>query len=368
MKISYRQLCIMVFLSLISMKFLVLPSVLYRFSENMSWLVVLVLMIIDGLYVFLIIDLMKKNPYRNIHEFMIHTIGPVLTKIFLGIISIQLALQIANMAKGSEFFVVENFYNNFNWMLYVLPLIALTGFMIYKGIRNIARVQEIFCWAIIIGCIYIVIKSINGVDPLEYLPMFKDGVEPLFYSGFRHMNWFGSSSFLLLLFGKVDFKDERKGKLISYIVIAIVLVQILYFIFFGLFGVTSPTHTFAISDISQFSSSKSIIDELSWLVVSLWVIAEAMQIAVYGYCLVQAIMFIIGKKWLIPTICLLEIGIFALGYIGAETIYMEYIFFTPFASIITVISQYIIPLVLVVGNFLRNRKKRVVYEKTQINI
>ena len=354
----------MIFLSLISMKFLVLPSVLYRFSENMSWLVVLVLMIIDGLYVFLIIDLMKKSPYKNINEFMTQTIGPVLTKIFLAIISIQLVLQIANMVKGSEFFVVENFYNNFNWMLYVLPLIALTGFMIYKGIRNIARVQEVFCWAIIIGCIYIVIKSIKGVDPLEYLPMFKDGVEPLFYSGFRHMNWFGSSSFLLLLFGKVDFKDERKGKLISYIAIAIVLVQILYFIFFGLFGVISPTHTFAISDISQFSASKSIIDELSWLVVSLWVIAQAMQIAVYGYCLVQSIMFIIGKKWLIPTICLLEIGILALGYIGAETIYMEYIFFTPFASIITIISQYIIPLVLVVGNSLRNRKKRVSYEKT----
>ncbi|MFQ6752229.1 MAG: GerAB/ArcD/ProY family transporter [Clostridia bacterium] len=369
MKISYRQLCIMIFLSLISMKFLILPSVLYRFSENMSWVVVLVLMIIDGLYAILIIDLMKKSAYRNINEFMIHTIGPVLTKIFLIIISLQLALQIANIAKGSEFFVVENFYNNFNWILYVLPLIALTAFMMYKGIRNIARVQEVFCWAIIIGCIYIVIKSINGVDPMEYLPMFKDGVTPLFYSGFRHMNWFGSSSFLLLLFGKVDFKDERKGKLISYLLIAVVLVQIVYFIFFGLFGVTSPTHTFAISDISQFSSSKSIIDELSWLVVSLWVIAQVMQISVYGYCLVHAVMFLIGKRWLIPTICLLEIGIFSLGYIGAETIYMEYIFFTPFASIITIISQYIIPLILVVGNIMRNRKeKRVAYEKTKVNI
>ena len=61
MKINYRQMSIMMFLSFISLKFLVLPSVLYLTSSNMSWLVALVLMSIDGLYALLIIDLMRKE-------------------------------------------------------------------------------------------------------------------------------------------------------------------------------------------------------------------------------------------------------------------------------------------------------------------
>ena len=211
MKINYRQMCIMLFLSFIALKFLVLPSVLYIHSENASWFVVLILMIIDGIYALLTIDLMKKNQNKNICEFMKETIGPVLTKVFLFILAAKFFLQILNITKGMEFFVTENFYNNFHWVLFILPLVALVGFMMFKGLRNIARVQEMFWLAIIVGCIYIAIKSFADVDPLVYLPLFKDGLTPLAHSGYTHLSWFGSSTFLIAIFGKVDFKTEKKN-------------------------------------------------------------------------------------------------------------------------------------------------------------
>lgn len=372
MKINYRQLSVMLFMSFICLKFLVLPSVLYIQSENMSWLVVLVLMIIDALYALLLLSLMKKNQNKNINEFMNATLGPVLTKIFLAILSINFMLQAANMVKGLEFFVVENFYNEFSWILFILPLIALTGFMIYKGIRNIARVQEMFYLSIIIGCIYIAVKSLIDIDPLVYLPMFKNGLKPLIFSGYHHLCWFGSSSFLIILFGKVDFSNIKKGTIIKYLIFAILLVQLLYFVFYGLFDTTSPTHSFAIGDISQFSSSKSFIDELSWLVVSLWVVTQSIQIALYGYCLVLSLMFLFNIKSKIPIITIVDIMIFSLGYIGSETINFEQIFFTDFASITIFITQYIIPLILLVGYLINKRRnpkqKAVKNEKIKNNI
>ena len=356
MKINYRQLSVMLFMSFISLKFLVLPSVLYLQSGNMSWLVVLVLMILDGIYAILLIDLMRKNHYKNINEFMEEALGPVLTKILLLILALQFMLQLSNIAKGLEFFVIENFYNNFTWILFSLPLIAVVGFMMYKGIRNIARVQEMFYLSIIIGCIYIACKSLSDVDPLVYLPFFKDGITPLVQSGFRHMNWFGSSTFLIPLFGKVDFSNKKKHTAILYIIFAIILVQILYFVFYGLFDSTSPTHTFAIGDISQYSSSKSFIDELSWLVVSLWVVTQTIQIALLGYCLVITLMFLFKIKSKIVVITFVDILILLLGYLGNVTINLEHIFFTNFASIITLISQYIIPLILLLGYAINNKK------------
>lgn len=357
MKINYRQMCIMLFLSFICLKFLVLPSVLYLHSSNTSWFVTLVLMIIDGIYALLLIDLMRKNQNKDINEFLRDAIGPVLTKLFLIILAIKFFLQVLNIVKGLEFFVTENFYNNFNWILYILPLIALVGFMMFKGLRNIARVQEMFWLAIVVGCIYIAIKSFSDVDPLVYLPMFKDGFMPLIQSGYTHLSWFGSSTFLIAIFGKVDFSTEKKNNVWMFVFFSIILVQLIYFVFYGLFDSTSPTHTFAISDISQFSSSKSIIDELSWLVVSLWVITQSIQIALYGYCLVKVLMFAFNIHSKITMIIIVDIIIFLLAYIGSITVNLEQILFTHFASIITIIAQYIIPLIMLAGYWINKKKQ-----------
>ena len=83
MKINYRQLSIIVFMSFIALKFLALPSLLYKDSGNMSFLVALVLMLVDGIYVFVILGLMKKSGNRNIYEFMVDCLGKVLAKIIL---------------------------------------------------------------------------------------------------------------------------------------------------------------------------------------------------------------------------------------------------------------------------------------------
>ncbi len=370
MKINYRQLSVMIFMSFIALKFLVLPSVLFIKSANMSWLVALILMSVDGLYAMMIISIMKKNQNKNINEFMVATVGKVFTKIFLVFLCVDYLLKLALLVKGLEFFVVENFYNNFSWVLYVLPLLAVVGFMIYKGLRNVARVQEVFYLSIIVGCIYIAAKSFGDVDPLVYLPMFKDGVLPLLDSGYTHLCWFGSVTFALMLFGKVDFSNAKKGTALKYVIFAILLVQLLYFVFYGLFDITSPTHTFALSDISQFSSSKSIIDELSWLVVSLWVVIQVIQTAVYGYCLMLSVMFLFNIKSKIPVIIGIDVLIFTLGYVGSATIDLEQIFFTDFASISVILAQYVVPLVLFVAHQIKSKikKKEVKHEKVKINV
>ncbi|HJD05696.1 MAG TPA: spore germination protein [Candidatus Onthoplasma faecipullorum] len=366
MKINYRQLSILVFMSFVSLKLLALPSLLYVDSGNMSWLVALVLMIVDALYVFLILDLMKKCEEKNILEFMKKCLGPVLSRVFLAIYILKYALVIANISKGLEFFVVENFYNEFNWLVFILPLMALIGYMTYKGIRNIARVSEMINLAIVIGCLYIAFQSVGSADPTAYIPMFKDGVVPLFESGFKHLSWFGSASFMMLLFGKVDFKEEKKWTMIKYLIFAIVLVQIMYYVFYGIFDNISATHNFCISDISQFSSQESSINELSWLIVALWVVAQAVQLALYSYCMMQAIKFTFNIKNNTIPIIVVMVYVLIWSLVGENTIGLERLFFTPFASIITILAQYVIPLVLYIGFYMQNRRKKIFKSKNFI--
>ena len=356
MKINYRQLSIITFMSFIALKFLALPSLLYLESKNMSMFVALALMIIDGLYVFVILDLMKKSGEKNIYEFMKSCLGKVISKIILILLILKYALVIGNISKGLEFFVVENLYSEYNWFVFVLPLMILIGFMIYKGIRNIARVSEMVCWAIVIGLIYIALKALSGIDVLSFLPFFKDGVQPLLNSAYRHISWFGSAIFLFMLFGFVDFRSEKKLKMIKYIIFAILIVQLLYFVFYGLFEITSPTHNYCISDISQFSSTYSAIDELSWLVVSMWIVAQAVQLALYSYCLAQALKFLFDIKGNILPIIIVILYLLMWSFIGENTIRMERIFFSHFASIVTLLAQYILPIILEIVYAIKHRK------------
>lgn len=349
MKINYRQTCILIFLSQIALKFLALPSLLYTKSESNSIFVALALMIIDGVYAFLILNLAELSGEKNIYEFMKACLGAVVSKIFLALLLIKFALSMANISKGLEFFVVDNLYSEFSWFAYILPLAALIGYMIYKGVRNIARVGEIVCWFVLVGIIFITAKSFAGAEADSFLPLFKNGFKPLATSAFTYSSWFGSSTFLLLLFGKVDFKNKKKSQLIRYLLLAILLVQFVYYVFFGVFQITSPTHNFCLSDLSQFSSLHTSIEELSWLVVALWIVAQAVQLALYGYCFQQCVKYIFNiKNNIFPTLVVM-VYVFVLSLVGDLTIGLEQIFLSQAVSVISLCVQYIIPLVIFVA-------------------
>ena len=357
-RINYRQMSILVFMSFISLKMLALPSVMYKDSENMSWFVTLVLMIVDMIYSLLIVEMMKRSGSKNILEFMSYCVGGFLARVFLIAYILKFALVIANISKGLEFFVVENFYSEFNWLVFVIPLIIILGFMVYKGIRNIARVNELICWAVVLGCIYIALNSIEDVDFLSFLPMFKDGAKPLFVSGFRHLSWFGSASFLMMLFGSVDFSTEKKRTLVKYCLFGIGVVILVHVVFYGLFDNISPMRNFALSDISQYSSEHNSIDELSWLIVALWVVAQAVQLSLYGYCLMLSIKFLFNIKNNTFPILLVMVYVLLWSYVGENTIRLEQVFFTPFASIVTIVAEFLIPPLLAIIFAIKNRKKK----------
>ncbi len=375
MKINFRQMSVLVLLGFITLKFSALPSLMYTVSGNMSWLTSLILMITDSIYVFIIVHLMRISGEKNILEFMSACLGKVLARVILIILILKYALVVANVSKGMKIFVVENLYSEFHWLVFTIPLVILVAFMVYKGIRNIARVGELVFIPVIVGCIYIMLKAISGVHLQEsFLPMFEDGFMPIADSAFKYVSWFGSGTFLLMLFGKVDFKNEKKFTLFKYTFFAILLVQFIFLVFYGLFHTTSPTHNFCLSDISQFSGGESSISELSWLVVSLWIVAQTIQLSLYSYALVQAIKFLFNIKNNIFPILIVLTFIFVWSYLGEVSIRLEEIFYHPFASIITILGAYVVPLILLVGNAVRQRKlnknksKVKKNEKVKINI
>lgn len=365
MKINYRQVSLLVMMSFISVKLMALPSLLSHDADNMGWIVPAVMMLVDFVYALLLLDLMKKNETQNFYEFAKQTLGVVVAKIVLAILVCYYAIVLAIIGKGLELFIIQNLYEEMFWFLFGVPLMAVVGFMVYKGARNIARVCEFFWIPVVVACVYIAVKAFQGVDITSFLPMFQQGVKPVAGAMFKYIAWFGSSTFLLMLFGDVEFGNAKKRNLILFCLIAYVVVQLLNFVFYGLFGVTSPTHQFCISDVAQFNGSRSSVGELSWLVVSLWVVAQIAQFALYGYCFVKAIMFLFNIKS--PTVGILFLYAYIIfwGIWGTKTMQPEAIFYQPIISWLTIVGAYILPIVLWIGYGVNVHKHKVKNAKQQ---
>ena len=135
------------------------------------------------------------------------------------------------------------------------------------------------------------------------------------------------------------------------------IIQLMYFVFYGLYESTSPTHTYAISDISQFISERSSVDALSWLIGSFWIVGQVLQIAIYGFCFCQCFKSVFNvKNQLLPTLFLC-LTIMGWSYLGEKTVNLESIYFTPWLNILMISTQYVIPLILAPINQIKQAKE-----------
>lgn len=367
MKVNYRQISILIFLSFISLKLLALPSLMYAESGTTGLIGTIVLMMIDFIYAIMLVDILKKCKYKSLVELLDNLFGKVISRLILICFALRFAVNLALLTNGLEFFIIENLYTNLNWLVYILPMLAIVGFMMYKGIRNIGRVSELEYVIIVTGCIYITLKSISAVTPYFILPFFENGIRPVLNAGYSHICWFGSATFIIVLVGKVDFQQEKKKKLEFMLFFSIILVSFMHFVFYCLFDKTSALHGFAISAIGQYNTNATLTGELAWLVMSLWIITQIVQIALYGYCIVECLTMVFGGKAKYAWVMFVNLFLLVWCYLNEKTIHLENVFFSNYLIIPVFIVQYILPIIIFVFELIR-RHKVVKNEKVKAHI
>lgn len=84
--------------------------------------------------------------------------------------------------------------------------------------------------------------------------------------------------------------------------------------------------------------------------------AQAVQLALYSYCLAQALKFLFDIKGNILPIIIVILYLLMWSFIGENTIRMERIFFSHFASIVTLLAQYILPIILEIVYAIKHKK------------
>ena len=343
---------------LVAFKVLSLPSLMYQTCKQDGYLAVLITMLVDSVLLWASIKIIKQARGKNIYDFIKQYTGKAVAKIFVIALTLLPLIHLAIKTKGLEWFLLKNLYTKFEWFQFALPVALITCYMIYKGTRNIGRVCEFFVWIIIFGVSIIVIKGFGEVDWTFFMPILNKGIKPIFSAIYKYLAWFGIGGELLLLCGSVDFAHEKKSRVFLYSGIAIVLVQLVLWSFYGAYGIMASTHNFAISDISQISNAKMSLDELSWLIVSIWAMAQILHVAIYGYLFCRGIQLIFNLKNDVVATLVLFVAIIVWIFWGEHTIALEKLFLHKSIVWIVIVAQYILPLIIFGLSFIKKKSQQ----------
>ena len=342
---------------LVAFKVLSLPSLMYQTCKNDGYLAVFIMMVVDAILVWGSLKIIKQSKGKNIYEFVKQYTGSVIAKILVIGLTLVPLIHLGIKTKGLEWFLVKNLYTKFEWFQFAIPVALVTCYMIYKGARNIGRVSEFFIWLIVVGVVIIIIKGFGAVDLTFFLPVLSKGIKPIFTAIFDYLAWFGLGGELLLFCGCIDFKDEKKSRVVFYSAIAVILVQLVMWSFYGAYGIMASTHNFAISDISQISNANMALDELSWLIVTVWAIAQILHISIYGYLFCRGLQIVFNiKNDSFATIILFVLLVVWIFW-GEHTIALEKLFLHKSIVWIVIVGQYAIPIIILGLSFVKKKKQ-----------
>lgn len=360
-KITSRQLGMIVFISVVGMKFVLVPALFSSFAGNDAYIAIALNLLLDFLTCLTYLCIIKKNPNLNFKQFMEKTFGKVFSKIVLILLFLYFISKSLITIKSTHNYMLELLFDQFNSFTFIIPLLVFLGFIMFKDIKSLARTIEFFFYIVVGAIFFAIFVSITRMDFINLFPILDNGITPLFDGISRVGVAFGDYIVLLVLMG--DYKKDKQtyNSVIRYAIFAIISVIVFYVLFIGIFGGIASSEALAISDMSLNSTSPVTIGRLDWISIMLWLISLILRISILIFCANKCLVlcFEFKNKYSSIYIILLILGVFNLILNITIDTFVSFYILSP-VSYILLGFQYLLPIALL----LFGRKGGFIYGKS----
>ena len=196
------------FISVISLKFLVFPALTTKFAGRSAYISIFFYLLIEFAVIMFVLWFVYKYKDHTFKQVLTMSFGDVFAKIVFAILFIYFLFKTLFLIKETHNYFLEVIFDELPWIYFTLPLTAYMCYVMSKSINIMARTIEIMFWVLIVCVGLTVLAPSYRIDLFNILPLFENGFTPLFngmlYSSFS----FGDFLILLLLMGKIDFSNK----------------------------------------------------------------------------------------------------------------------------------------------------------------
>lgn len=334
-KLYINQFYLLAFISIITFKVGVLPSLMHESCSKESIIVYLVMMVIELIMLSVVYQITSKTSLLEMNLPKIYKI------IFSILIFVSLTIKfMVYFAEGNNY-IKNQIFENANHLFIALPLMLTLLYMAYKGVNNIARICEIIFFIIAFALIFnILFANIDfNVEPLKNIKITNNSYKAID----KYILWFGD--FTPFLYAHIIPK-RKKCTLTLFTILGIVLIPVLLQIgVCCIFEEAAQSVEYAFSKIAVYNQFSFLIGSFDIPTIISFIICSIIKLALMLFAIVDILKYLFNNNKL----TIIFIGIYLLGIsfvlsnkeklINFATSYIRYIVFAieytvPFAVLV----------------------------------
>lgn len=294
-QITGRQAGSLCAISMLALKLVTLPSILYQLAKTSGLISVFCLFLIDFLGLFLILKLKQKFPNMSLYDLLCKAIGKFLAKTIYVILYIFLLLKlifIVNEAVSYTQAIVDEEFSNIMFLMCFLPVISAVA---HSGLKSTARTCEVGFIFVILGLIVCLFLSETTTSFMKLSSIFESSPFNIISSSFSTSIWFVDFLFLLIILDKIKIEKNLTKRIFNLIIFVFIILFIFYLIYFRLFRNTAFLHKNAIADVTQYNRNIGNVGNIDIISILVYLFIIYFQGAIYMSCMRICFEKIIGQ-------------------------------------------------------------------------
>lgn len=298
-RVNVDQLALLYLLVIAGGKFLSLPSLLASDVGHDSWLAMCFSFLWDGVCLCFLLWAIKLNRQANmdVSAILDKSVGKVVGKIILVIFFVIFILRVNILLTSCYHMFSITFDVSTNWLVYLLPVVAVSFFALQRGFNAVSRASQVFFGLIMISIIALLVSPLMEVEFSDLLPVGEAGWGKIIETSFARSFWFSDYLFVFFVMDGIKIKKHVFAPMLTAFAVGAVLTVLLNAVFVALFGSFAPSFDMAMSKIGVFSAASTQNGRWDWLTLSIWLISVFIKIIVFIFCAYKCLEKLIDKNF-----------------------------------------------------------------------
>ncbi len=357
--ISTNQTGLIYCIFTIALKLSALPSLMFSYSGNDSYVACLIALIIDMLATLIVIGIIIKHPDKSFKQLITETFGKIISVIIHSLLVIYFLAKCVLVLQELHDYFIATLFEELNPVYFLIVLGLIILYATFRNYRVIGRTIELVFWPTMFALFFTLLFPIEDMQIEKLLPIFEQGPYPMYKAISRTTFAFGDYMIFIPLMSNIKIVKNSKKTLTLYTLGTVGFIFSFFVIFVGCFGKYAISQTLALGELPLHNTTPETIGKLEWLTISIWTIILLINAIILAHTCRQVFDNLFGindKKWSCYTISAILIVIVGLTYLQLETIIQ--IAITPVFSGLSGGLQLTILIMLIIASIVSSNKTK----------
>ncbi len=267
--LSVRQICFIYLAFTTVTKIGMMPSILANYVGEALWISVLLNFAIDFLSLLAILYLAKKHPEKTIYTIIKDGTNEWVAKIALAVLGVFFFIKCSLPLFEQKLYIENTLYEILPNPIIFYPFFLVSTYASLKGLKTFARCADITLFITAFGLSLALYLSISSFDSENLLPLFQRPFSNVVDASFRTISWHSDSLNLLMFLGHFKPEKHQTRKIVLSFLGVTFITTIFIAVFYGIYGVISPSQPFALPSMMIFSVLVNNIGRFDFIAIFL---------------------------------------------------------------------------------------------------